>query len=52
MLVLSLIVVARARALLPNLRAAEILPGVGHMMNLEKPELVNARILRFLREGK
>jgi pimeloyl-ACP methyl ester carboxylesterase len=44
--------IARARALLPNLSAAEILPGVGHMMNLENPELVNARILRFLSEGE
>ncbi len=45
-------VLSRARALLPKLRAAEIVPGVGHIMNLENPELVNARILRFLREGK
>lgn len=44
-------VLARARALLPNLCAAEIVPDVGHMMNIEKPEVVNTRILRFLSDG-
>jgi pimeloyl-ACP methyl ester carboxylesterase len=42
----------RARKLLPNLRAAEIVPDVGHLMNTEKPYLVNTRILNFLKDGK
>jgi pimeloyl-ACP methyl ester carboxylesterase len=44
--------IERARKLLPNLRAAEIVPDVGHLMNTEKPYLVNTRILNFLKDGK
>jgi pimeloyl-ACP methyl ester carboxylesterase len=40
---------ARARALLPDLRAAEIIPGVGHNMAADNPDLINARLMRFLR---
>ncbi|SDJ42205.1 alpha/beta fold hydrolase [Nonomuraea jiangxiensis] len=39
---------ARASALLPVVRA-EILPDVGHAVPLERPDLVNARILAFVK---
>jgi 2-hydroxy-6-oxonona-2,4-dienedioate hydrolase len=41
-------VVARARKLLPNLAAAEIVPDAGHTMNYDRPDFVNARLLEFL----
>ncbi|HLF73131.1 MAG TPA: alpha/beta fold hydrolase [Anaerolineales bacterium] len=37
----------RARRQIPHVEV-EIIPGAGHMMNTERPELVNARILGFL----
>jgi pimeloyl-ACP methyl ester carboxylesterase len=37
----------RAQRLMPNL-TAEIIPGVGHTLNMEQPEIINARILKFL----
>jgi pimeloyl-ACP methyl ester carboxylesterase len=44
--------IERARKLLPNLCAAEVVPDVGHLMNTEKPDMVNMRILNFLKDGK
>ncbi|MEV5765466.1 alpha/beta fold hydrolase [Micromonospora sp. NPDC052213] len=38
---------ARAEALIPGVRA-EIIPGAGHGLPLEQPELVNGRILDFI----
>jgi pimeloyl-ACP methyl ester carboxylesterase len=40
----------RAERLIPNLRA-EIIPNVGHTLNMEKPEIINSRILDFLRSN-
>ena len=37
----------RAQRLMPNL-TAEIIPNVGHTLNMEKPEIINSRILEFL----
>jgi pimeloyl-ACP methyl ester carboxylesterase len=37
----------RAQRLIPNL-TAEIIPNVGHTLNMEKPEIINSRILEFL----
>ena len=37
----------RAQRLMPNL-TAEIIPNVGHTLNMEQPEIINARILEFL----
>jgi pimeloyl-ACP methyl ester carboxylesterase len=37
----------RAQRLMPDL-TAEILPNVGHTLNMEQPEIINARILEFL----
>lgn len=45
-------VIERARELMPNLRATELIPSVGHFMNVEKPEVINSRILKFLSEYK
>jgi pimeloyl-ACP methyl ester carboxylesterase len=42
-------VIARARALLPNLRAAEIIPNAGHI--IQSP-VMNGRIMRFLAEAE
>jgi pimeloyl-ACP methyl ester carboxylesterase len=39
---------SHARAALPNLRAAEIVPGAGHGLTASHPELVNRRLLEFL----
>lgn len=39
--------VARARALIPGVRA-EIVPGVGHLMTEERPDIINALIRDFL----
>jgi pimeloyl-ACP methyl ester carboxylesterase len=44
--------IARARMLLPDLRAGEIMPGVGHNMATDNPDLINARLLRFLRDTR
>ncbi len=43
--------IARARALLPDLRAGEIIPGVGHNMATDNPKLINARLMRFLQHS-
>ncbi len=43
-------VIERAKRLLPNLRRAEIVPGVGHGMTTEMPNDVNERVLRFIDE--
>jgi pimeloyl-ACP methyl ester carboxylesterase len=37
----------RAERLMPNL-TAEIIPNVGHTLNMEQPEIINAHILEFL----
>jgi len=37
----------RAQRLMPNL-IAEIIPNVGHTLNMEQPEIVNSRVLEFL----
>jgi len=42
--------VARARALIPDVQA-EIVPGVGHLMSEECPDLVNRRIRAFMLAG-
>jgi hypothetical protein len=38
----------RARKLIPNIQTA-IIPGAGHALNFDQPELVNARLLEFLK---
>jgi len=43
------VVLAKANKVLPNLRAAEIVPGAGHAMHADHPDVVNARILKFLK---
>jgi pimeloyl-ACP methyl ester carboxylesterase len=40
---------ARARRLLPDVEA-EIVPGVGHLLGVQRPEVVNPRLLAFLAE--
>jgi len=40
----------RARRTIPHFEA-ETIPQAGHFLNMEQPESVNARILRFLAEG-
>lgn len=40
----------RARQTIPHLEA-EIIPQAGHFLNMEQPESVNARILKFLAKG-
>jgi pimeloyl-ACP methyl ester carboxylesterase len=37
----------RARQLIPHLEA-ELFPKAGHILNMEQPEVVDARILQFL----
>ena len=37
----------RAQRWMPDL-TAEIIPNVGHTLNMEQPETINARILEFL----
>jgi pimeloyl-ACP methyl ester carboxylesterase len=39
--------IERAERLIPNL-TAEIIPSVGHTLNMEQPEIINSRILEFL----
>ena len=41
----------RAQRLMPDL-TAEIIPNVGHTLNMEQPETINARILGFLSSHK
>ena len=41
----------RARALIPGLVAAELVPHAGHLMTADQPEYLEARVNRFLREG-
>ena len=45
-------VIRRAQALLPDLRAAEVISGVGHNLAMEQPPLVNARLRRFFESGE
>jgi pimeloyl-ACP methyl ester carboxylesterase len=40
--------IQRARRLIPNVRA-EIVPATGHALNIEQVEMVNGRVLDFLR---
>lgn len=40
----------RARKTIPHLEA-EIIPQAGHFLNMEQPEHINERILKFLTEG-
>lgn len=42
----------RARQLLPDLRAGEIIPGVGHNMATDNPTLINARLMRFMQHAQ
>jgi pimeloyl-ACP methyl ester carboxylesterase len=42
--------IERARQTIPNLEA-EIIPQAGHFLSMEQPEVVDARILKFLAEG-
>ena len=39
----------RVRRLIPHIQT-EIIPNAGHLPNVDQPELVNARILKFLAE--
>jgi pimeloyl-ACP methyl ester carboxylesterase len=39
----------RARETIPNLES-EIIPRAGHFLNMEQPEAVNTKILKFLAE--
>jgi pimeloyl-ACP methyl ester carboxylesterase len=41
-------VIERGLSLLPNAITAEIVPGVGHMMTHERPDLVITRVTSFL----
>jgi len=41
--------VERARRLIPDVDA-RILPGVGHLLGMQQPEVVNPIIVRFLAE--
>jgi pimeloyl-ACP methyl ester carboxylesterase len=45
-------VITRAQALLPNLRSAEVIGGVGHNMCTDNPTFINARLRRFLTTAK
>jgi pimeloyl-ACP methyl ester carboxylesterase len=40
--------IARAQRLMPNL-TAEIIPNVGHTLNMEQPEIIDSRVLEFLK---
>jgi pimeloyl-ACP methyl ester carboxylesterase len=39
--------IARAQRLMPDL-TAEIIPSVGHTLNMEQPDIIDSRILEFL----
>ena len=41
--------VERARRLIPHIQT-EIIPNAGHLPNVDQPELLNVRILKFLAE--
>ncbi len=41
----------RARALIPGLVAAELVPRAGHLMTLDQPDWLSARVLKFLQAG-
>ncbi|HEY6756780.1 MAG TPA: alpha/beta hydrolase, partial [Nitrososphaera sp.] len=41
--------VERAKRLISNIQT-EILPDAGHLPNIDQPEIVNTRILKFLTE--
>lgn len=41
-------VIERARSVLADVRAAEIVPGAGHALASDRPAFVNDRLLRFL----
>lgn len=43
---------SQVRATVPNLRAAEVVPGAGHGLAASHPAWVNARLLRFLKEER
>ena len=43
--------ISRAQRLMPDL-TTEIIPNVGHTLNMEQPETINARILEFLNSGR
>jgi pimeloyl-ACP methyl ester carboxylesterase len=38
---------ARARRLIPDVEA-DVIPGVGHLLGMQRPDVVNERILRFI----
>lgn len=40
-------VIELARRLIPQIKT-EIIPNAGHMLSIEQPELVDARLIRFL----
>ena len=40
-------VIERARRLIPQIET-EIIPNAGHMLSIEHPELVDARLMKFL----
>ena len=42
-------VLEQARRLIPQIET-EIIPNAGHMLSIEQPELVDARLLKFLVE--
>lgn len=44
--------IERARTILPDLRGGEIIPGVGHNMATDNPNVINARLARFLAETR
>lgn len=44
--------IERARKILPDLRGGEIIPGVGHNMATDNPDMINARLARFLAETR
>ena len=43
-------VLEQARRLIPQIET-EIIPNAGHMLSIEQPELVDARLLKFLVKG-
>jgi len=42
---------ARAASLIPNIQT-QLIPGAGHALTLDRPELVNARLLEFLEQAR
>jgi pimeloyl-ACP methyl ester carboxylesterase len=41
----------RVRSLMPNARA-QVLPGLGHLLGVQRPDLINPRILDFIGAGR